>query len=138
MLNQTQHAPDSARVPPKAFQELRAHLGCQSQLAHVWNGLTRAERQIVLAAAKLPKESHYLSQSFSAFSENAQLQIRSAIVRQSSWAGRIAEKADIHNTRRQLAQRVSHAYQLLIKGDKNSALDELGKLESAILAGGAV
>ena len=137
MLNQTQAGSDSARVPPKAFQELRAHLGCQSQLAHVWNGLTRAERQIVLAAAKLPKESHYLSQSFSAFSENAQLQIRSAIVRQSSWAGRIAEKADIH-TRRQLAQRVSHAYKLLISGDKRSAMAELKKLEESILAGGAV
>lgn len=137
MLNQTQAGSDSARVPPKAFRELRANLGCRSSMAKTWDGLSRDERRVILLSAKLPKDSQYLSQSFSEFSENAQLRIRSAIVRQSSWATRIAEKADIH-TRRHLAQRVSHAYQLLISGDKRSALAELTKLEESILAGGAV
>ena len=137
MLNQTQHAPDSARVPPKAFRELRANLGCRSSMVKTWDGLSRDERRVILLSAKLPKDSQYLSQGFSAFSESAQLRIRSAIVRQSSWATRIAEESDI-STRRQMAQRVSHIYQLMVAGDRDSVLGELTKLEGQILAGGAV
>lgn len=137
MKNQTQAGSDSARVPPKAFQEMRASLGCRSNMSKAWDAMSRDERRIILLAAKLPKDHQYLMQSYSAFSEHAQLLIRSAIVRQSSWANRIAETAEI-STRRSLARRVSHAYQLLISGDRNSALDELSRLEAAILAGGAV